>query len=88
MTYIGLPWWLRPKESACNVGDPDLIPRWERSAGKGKSNPLQYSCPKRIPRTEERWQQFPGSQRVGHDQASEHHMIHYYLVSDSHLTTL
>jgi len=44
MTYIGLPWWLRPKESACNVGDPDLIPRWERSAGKGNSNPLQYSC--------------------------------------------
>ena len=32
------------KESACNVGDPDLIPRSGRSPGVGKGNPLQYSC--------------------------------------------
>ena len=44
MTYVGLPWWLRPKESACSAGYPDLTPRWERSAGKGNGNPLQYSC--------------------------------------------
>ena len=30
------------KESACNVGDSDSIPGWERSPGEG--NPLQNSC--------------------------------------------
>ena len=32
------------KESACNTGDPGLIPELERSPGKGNGNPLQYSC--------------------------------------------
>ena len=32
------------KDSACNMGDPGLIPELERSPGKGNSNPLQYSC--------------------------------------------
>ena len=32
------------KESACNVGDPGLIPAWGRSPGEGNGNPLQYSC--------------------------------------------
>ena len=31
------------KESACNAGDPGLIPGWERSAGEGIGYPLQYS---------------------------------------------
>ena len=31
------------KESACNAGDPGLIPGLGRSAGKGKGYPLQYS---------------------------------------------
>ena len=31
------------KESACNAGDPGLIPGSERSPGEGNSNPLQYS---------------------------------------------
>ena len=31
------------KVSACNVGDPGLIPGLGRSHGEGKSNPLQYS---------------------------------------------
>ena len=31
------------KESACNVGDPGLIPRLGRSPGEGKGYPLQYS---------------------------------------------
>ena len=33
------------KESACNAGDPGLIPGWGRSPGEGNGNPLQYSCP-------------------------------------------
>ena len=32
------------KESACNAGDPGLIPRSERSPEEGNGNPLQYSC--------------------------------------------
>ena len=32
------------KESACNAGDPDLIPGAERFPGEGNGNPLQYSC--------------------------------------------
>ena len=31
------------KESACNVGDPALIPGSGRSLGEGPGNPLQYS---------------------------------------------
>ena len=31
------------KESACNVGDPGLIPRSGRSAGERIGYPLQYS---------------------------------------------
>ena len=33
------------KESACNAGDPGLIPGSRRSPGEGNSYPLQYSCP-------------------------------------------
>ena len=32
------------KESACNAGDPSLIPGSGRSSGEGNGNPLQYSC--------------------------------------------
>ena len=31
------------KESACNVGDPGLIPGSGRSPGEGKDYPIQYS---------------------------------------------
>ena len=31
-------------ESACNAGDPGLIPGLARSPGEGNGNPLQYSC--------------------------------------------
>ena len=32
------------KESACNAGDPGLIPGSGISAGEGIGYPLQYSC--------------------------------------------
>ena len=32
------------KESACNAGDPGLIPGLGRSPGEGNGNPFQYSC--------------------------------------------
>ena len=40
------------KVSACNAGDPGLIPGSGRSPGEGYGNPLQYSAWK-IPWTEE-----------------------------------
>ena len=42
-TLMGLPDSSVGKESACNAGDPSLIPRSGRSAGEGISYPLQYS---------------------------------------------
>ena len=32
------------KQSACNAGDPGLIPGWRRSPREGNGNPFQYSC--------------------------------------------
>ena len=40
----GFPGGSDGKESACNEGDPSLIPGLERSPGGGNGNPLQYSC--------------------------------------------
>ena len=45
--YMGLPWWLSDKESACSAGaavDRGSIPGSGRSLGGGHGNPLQYSC--------------------------------------------
>ena len=41
---LGFPGGADGKESACHVGDPGLIPGWERSPGEGNSYPLPYSC--------------------------------------------
>ena len=40
---MGLPGSSVGKESACNAGDPGLIPGLGRSSGKGIGYPLQYS---------------------------------------------
>ena len=40
----GFPGSSDSKESACNAGDPGLIPGSGRSLGEGNGNPLQYSC--------------------------------------------
>ena len=39
----GFPVSSAGKKSACNAGDPGLIPGSERSAGEGIDYPLQYS---------------------------------------------
>ena len=39
----GFPYSPVGKESACNAGDPGLIPGLGRSAGEGIGYPLQYS---------------------------------------------
>ena len=45
--FLGLPWWLRGKESSCSggaTGDMGLIPGLGRSSGGEHGKPLQYSC--------------------------------------------
>ena len=55
------------KESACNAGDPDLIPGLGKSAGEGIGYPLQYSWAslvaqlvKNLPSMQETWVRSPG----------------------------
>ena len=59
------------KESACNVGDLDLIPELGRSPGGGYGNPLQYSCLEN-PRGQTTLVGYsPRACRVGHDLATK-----------------
>ena len=55
------------KASACNAGDPGLIPGSGRSPGEGNGNPLQYSCLGNPMDGGAWWATVQGSQRVGHD---------------------
>ena len=41
---MGFPDSSASKESACNAGDPGLIPRLGKCPGGGHGKPLQYSC--------------------------------------------
>ena len=41
---MGFPGSSDGKESACNAGDPSLIPGLGRSPGERNGNPLKYSC--------------------------------------------
>ena len=40
----GFPGISDGKESACNAGDPGLIPGSGRFSGEGNGYPIQYSC--------------------------------------------
>ena len=42
VTSLGFPGSSVGKESACNAGDPGLIPGSERSTGEGIGYPLEY----------------------------------------------
>ena len=60
----GFPGSSASKESACNTGDPSLIPGSERSSGEGIGYPLQYSWAslvakmvKNLPAMQEIWVQ-------------------------------
>jgi len=67
----GFPHSTVSKESACNAGDPGLVPGSGRSPGEGNGNPLQYSCLKN-PMDRGAWQAtVRGVARVGHDLANK-----------------
>ena len=64
---MGFPGNSAGKESACNAGDPNLIPGSGRSPGEGIGYPLQYSWSslmaqtiKNPPAIWETWVQFLG----------------------------
>ena len=66
LSGIWLPRGRSGKESTCQAGDADLIPRFRRPPGGGNGNPLQYSGLK-IPWTEEpSGLKSMGHKRVGH----------------------
>ena len=59
---LGFPDRSVGKESACNAGDPSLIPESGRSTGEGKVYPLQYfwaslvaQLVKNLPAMQETW---------------------------------
>ena len=58
------------KESACNAGDLGLIPGLGRSPEEGNGYPLQYSCLENPMDREPGGLQSMGSNRVGHDWAT------------------
>ena len=67
MLYQGFPDSSVGKESACNAGDPSLIPGSGRSPGEGIGYPLQYSWAslvaqllKNPPARQEIWVQYLG----------------------------
>ena len=49
---VGLPWWLRGKQSACNEGNQHLIPGQEDHLEEGMAT-HSNTLAERIPRTEE-----------------------------------
>ena len=64
---MGFPGSLAGKESACNAGDPGLIPGLGRAAGEGIGYPLQDSWAslvaqlvKNLPAMQETWVGFLG----------------------------
>ena len=63
----GFPGGSEGKESACNVGDPSLIPGSGRSPGEGNCHPLQYSHLENSMDREPGGLQSMGLQRVGQD---------------------
>ena len=67
LVLLGFPGGSDGKESACNAGDPDLIPWLQRSPVEGNGYPLQYSCLENPMDRGALWATVHGSQRVGHD---------------------
>ena len=59
------------KESACNAGNPGLIPGLGRSPGEGNGSPLQYSCLENPMGRGAWWAMVHGDTRVGHDLATK-----------------
>ena len=62
--------------SACNAGDPNLLPGSGRSPGEGNDNPLQYSCLENSMDRIAWWAIVHGVARVKHDWVIKHARTH------------
>ena len=69
--YFKVLYGSEDKASACNAGDPGLIPGLGRSPGEGNGNPLQYSCLENHMDREAWHPAVHGVQRVGHNLATK-----------------
>ena len=68
MDKQGFPGGSEGKESACNAGDPGLIPGLRRSPREGNGYPLQYSCLENSMDREDWWTIVHGVAKCcGHD---------------------
>ena len=76
----GFPGGVVGKESACNVGDLDLIPALRRPPGEGNSYPLPHSCLGNPMDREAWWAAAHGVQRVRHDWVTAHAPMHAFLI--------
>ena len=75
--YSHLPCGSEDKESAYNAGDLGLIPISGRPPGEGNCTPLQYSCLENPMDRGAWWLQTMGSQRAGHDWATNIFFLSY-----------
>ena len=92
---LGFPGGSEGKASACNVGDPGLIPGWQRSPGAKEMATHSSILAWRIPWTEQPGRLQPtGSKRVGHNWATSLHFnicmiweifIKFKVVSSHHI---
>ena len=62
---MGFPGGSGSKGSACNAGDPGLIPGLGRYPGEGNGCSLQFSCLENSMGREPGGLQYMGSQRIG-----------------------
>ena len=69
----GFPGGSDSKESACNSGDPSLIPGLERSPGEGNGHSLHYSCLKNSSDRRAWWATVLGVARIRQDWLTNTH---------------
>ena len=82
----GFPGGSDGKESACNAGDPGLIPGLGRSPGEGNGYPLQYSCQENSMDRRAWWATVYGVARVGDNWMIFTFSVQFSLVAQSCLT--
>ena len=82
--FLGFPSGSVGKESACNVGDLDLIPGLGRSPGGGHGNPHQYSCLD----NPHRQRTLAGYSPWGHKESdtTKHKLIIYFIYSGAFMS--
>ena len=79
-TLKGFPGSSNHKESTCSRGYLGSTPELGSSPGEGNGYPLQYSCLENPMNRRARWATVHGSQRVGHNLATNTY-AHWMLVN-------